>query len=89
MEDLMIDRMNADREAEAAAKYQQLNVKLTVDAKPIIKDLEAQKKILYAAFGVPRKYIRWSCSDHCHHEHRYRWTAAICGWIQRVFRFFR
>lgn len=28
--------------------------------------------------------IRWSCSDYVHHEHRTKWTASICGYIQYI-----
>lgn len=24
----------------------------------------------------------WTCSNHAHHEHRYRWTAWLCGRLQ-------
>ena len=24
----------------------------------------------------------WTCSDNCQHEHKYRWTAWLCGRIQ-------
>jgi hypothetical protein len=23
--------------------------------------------------------IRWTCSDFVHHEHRWKWTAWLCG----------
>lgn len=26
--------------------------------------------------------IVWSCSDYCHHEHKYKWTAYLCGRVQ-------
>ena len=26
----------------------------------------------------------WTCSDYVRHEHRWRWTAWICGRIQRL-----
>ena len=29
--------------------------------------------------------IKWSCSDYCHHEHKYKWTAWLCGRIQKYF----
>jgi len=28
--------------------------------------------------------ISWSCSDYVHHEHRYKWTAWLCGRIQYI-----
>jgi hypothetical protein len=35
----------------------------------------------------PLKKIRirmfWTCSDFVHHEHRWRWTAWLCGRWQR------
>jgi len=27
--------------------------------------------------------IKWSCSDYCHHEHRWKWSAWLCGRIQK------
>lgn len=26
--------------------------------------------------------IVWSCSPYFHHEHRYKWTAYLCGRLQ-------
>ena len=47
--------------------------------------LEAQHKILLSVFRIPgnKIKIRWSCSDFLHHEHRFQWTAMLCGWIQK------
>ena len=28
--------------------------------------------------------IVWTCSNWVRHEHRWKWTAAICGWVQSV-----
>lgn len=28
--------------------------------------------------------IHWTCSDTAHHEHRYKWTAWLCGKIQQL-----
>ena len=28
--------------------------------------------------------LRWSCSDYVKHEHRWRWTAWLCGRWQRI-----
>lgn len=27
--------------------------------------------------------IRWTCSNYVHHEHRWKWTARLCGRIQK------
>ena len=27
--------------------------------------------------------IKYTCSDYCHHEHKYKFTAWICGRIQK------
>jgi hypothetical protein len=38
--------------------------------------------------GVMKKKkikIVWSCSDHKHHEHKYKFTAYLCGRLQYVF----
>ena len=29
-----------------------------------------------------RLRVRWSCCDYCRHEHRWKFTAVICGRIQ-------
>ena len=29
--------------------------------------------------------IVWSCNDHKHHEHKYKFTAYLCGRLQYVF----
>lgn len=35
--------------------------------------------------GLKRKLkVHWSCSDKTHHEHRYKWTAWLCGKIQKL-----
>ena len=26
--------------------------------------------------------VRWSCSDYTRHEHRWLWTARLCGFVQ-------
>lgn len=26
--------------------------------------------------------LMWTCSDFVHHEHRFRWTAVVCGKVQ-------
>lgn len=34
----------------------------------------------------PRKrklLIRWTCSDYVRHNHRWKWSARLCGWIQK------
>jgi hypothetical protein len=28
---------------------------------------------------------RWTCSDYVCHEHRWRWSARLCGMLQRLF----
>jgi len=30
----------------------------------------------------------WSCSDFAHHEHRWKWSAWVCGRIQYFMRLF-
>jgi hypothetical protein len=30
-------------------------------------------------------YLRWSCSNFVKHEHRWKWTAWLCGRFQRLF----
>jgi hypothetical protein len=33
--------------------------------------------------------MRWSCSDFAHHEHRWRWSAWLCGkrqWVTQILR---
>lgn len=27
----------------------------------------------------------WTCSDFIHHEHRWKWTAWLCGRVQYLF----
>jgi hypothetical protein len=39
----------------------------------------------YLKEDKPKLKIRWSCSDFTHHEHCYKWTAWLCGWMQRIF----
>lgn len=36
--------------------------------------------------GQVKRKLRfsWSCSDYTHHQHRYRWTAWLCGRVQAV-----
>lgn len=36
-------------------------------------------------WGPKRRKLRihWTCSNFAHHSHRWRWTAAICGALQR------
>lgn len=43
------------------------------EAMSIFKKGPAKKKIR----------IRWTCSNRAHHEHRWKWTAWLCGRIQR------
>ncbi len=31
----------------------------------------------------------WTCSDHVHHEHRWRWTAWLCGRVQALAHWWR
>jgi hypothetical protein len=31
----------------------------------------------------------WTCSDYAHHEHRWHWTAWLCGRVQRAMHAFR
>jgi hypothetical protein len=34
---------------------------------------------------VKRKLKRaWTCSDFTHHEHRWKWSASLCGMVQHV-----
>ena len=33
--------------------------------------------------------IVWTCSDYVYHEHRYKWTAWVCGVMQNVVHSFR
>lgn len=33
-----------------------------------------------------RLRLRWSCSDHVKHEHRWYWTARVCGLAQLTWR---
>jgi hypothetical protein len=34
-------------------------------------------------------FLRWTCSDYVYHEHRYKWTAWLCGVMQNVLDLFR
>jgi hypothetical protein len=34
-------------------------------------------------------WLRWRCSDYVYHEHRYKWTARLCGVMQYVLHAFR
>lgn len=33
-----------------------------------------------------RRIISWTCSDFVHHEHRWKWSAWICSWVQMLWR---
>lgn len=33
---------------------------------------------------VRRLAIRWTCSDYANHNHRWKWTAWLCGRLQMV-----
>jgi hypothetical protein len=38
---------------------------------------------------VKRIRIVWTCSNHTYHEHRWEWTAWLCGQVQRAYWFAR
>ena len=37
------------------------------------------------AFEKRRLKLCWTCSDYAHHEHKWWWTARLCGKIQECF----
>jgi hypothetical protein len=44
------------------------------------------KRLIFVPMTKPRHRIRfmWTCSDYIHHEHRWRWSAWLCGRLQYV-----
>jgi len=45
---------------------------------------ETTRKISFEPAPVNRPQIFWTCSDLLSHEHRWKWTAWLCGRWQRI-----
>jgi hypothetical protein len=56
--------------------------------KEVADALKMPRRIL-SAMRERYIYLRWTCSDSVYHEHRYKWTAWLCGVMQNVLDLFR
>jgi len=49
--------------------------------KRITPELKPHQIAIGSIFSIKRGLV-WTCSNVAHHQHRWKWTAWICGRIQ-------
>ena len=49
-----------------------------------LRHRDVTRRLVLRASERLRIRIRWSCCDFVHHEHRWCWTARLCGMVQRM-----